>query len=157
MDLERPKRHRVSGNQERRSAKMNTVAIAASAAGFLAVMVAWGTYLATIPSGKVPARPVGWIILQLAGMATAVSAVVWSSRIGGSPGVAVIVPAVFAVMMGSTFFYFLSQRKTPIGNLRVRVGDTLPPFEVKTSDGAVFHTDSLAGKRTLLKFFRGGW
>jgi hypothetical protein len=136
---------------------MNTVAIATSAAGFLAVIVAWGTYLATIPSGKVPARPVGWVILQLVGMAVSASAVVWSFREGGSPGVAVIVPAVFAVMMGSTFFYFLSQRKTPIGNLKVKVGDALLPFEVNTSDGAVFHTDSLAGKRTLLKFFRGGW
>lgn len=136
---------------------MNTLAIAASATGFLAVMVAWGTYLATIPSGKVPERPVGWIILQLAGMVAAVSAVGLSFRDGGSPGVAVIVPAVFAVMMGSTFFYLLSQRKTPIGNLKVTVGDRLPPFEVSTSDGAMFHTDSLAGKRTLLKFFRGGW
>ena len=136
---------------------MNTMAIVASAAGFLAVMVAWGTYLATIPSGKVPARPVGWIILQLAGMTAAVSAVVWSFRDGGSPGVAVIVPAVIAMLMGSTFFYFLSQRKTPIGNLKVKVGDRLLPFEVNTSDGAVFHTDSLAGRRTLLKFFRGGW
>ena len=136
---------------------MNTVAIAASAAGFLAVMVAWGTYLATIPSGKVPVRPVGWIVLQLAGMALAISGVVWAFRDGGSPSVAVIVPAVFAVLMGSTFFYFLSQRKTPIGNLKVKIGDTLLPFEVNTSDGDVFHSGSLAGKRTLLKFFRGGW
>jgi hypothetical protein len=136
---------------------MSTATIALSAGGFLAVMVAWGTYLATIPSGRVPVRPVGWIILQLAGIAAAVSAVVWSIRSGGSPGLAVIVPAVLALMMGSTFFYLLSQRKTPIGDLKVKVGDKLLPFEATTSDGAGFHTDSLAGKRTLLKFFRGGW
>ena len=136
---------------------MNTTAIAASAAGFLAVMAAWGTYLATIPSGKVPARPVGSIILQLAGMVAAASAVVWSFRDGGSPGVAVVVPAVFALMMGSTFMYFLSLRKTPIGNLKVKVGEALLPFEATTSDGTRFRTDSLAGKRTILKFFRGGW
>jgi len=136
---------------------MNTLAIGASAAGFVAVMVAWGTYLATIPSGKVPARPVGWIILQLTGIAMAVLGVVWSFLEGGSPGVAVIVPAVLALMMGTTFFYLLTQRKTPIGNLKVKVGDTLLPFEAATSDRVRFHTDSLAGKRTLLKFFRGGW
>ena len=123
----------------------------------MAVVVAWGTYLATIPSGKVPARPVGWIILQLTGIALAVAAVVWSFQSGGSPGAAVLVPAVVAVMMGLTFFYLLSQRKTPLGDLKVKVEDRLPPFEVATSDGARFHTDSLAGKRTLLKFFRGGW
>ena len=136
---------------------MNTMAFATSATGFVAVMVAWISYLATIPSGKVPARPVGSIILQLAGMVAAASAVVWSFRDGGSPGVAVVVPAVFALMMGSTFMYLLSLRKTPIGNLKVKVGEALLPFEATTSDGARFHTDSLAGKRTIFKFFRGGW
>ena len=136
---------------------MNTMAFATSATGFVAVMVAWISYLATIPSGKVPARPVGSIILQLAGMVAAASAVVWSFRDGGSPGVAVVVPAVFALMMGSTFMYFLSLRKTPIGNLKVKVGEALLPFEATTSDGTRFRTDSLAGKRTILKFFRGGW
>jgi len=136
---------------------MNTMAIATSATGLVAVMVAWISYLATIPSGKVPARPVGSIILQLAGMVAAASAVVWSFRDGGSPGVAVVVPAVFALMMGSTFMYFLSLRKTPIGNLKVKVGEALLPFEATTSDGTRFRTDSLAGKRTILKFFRGGW
>ena len=136
---------------------MNTMAIATSATGFVAVMVAWISYLATIPSGKVPARPVGSIILQLAGMVAAASAVVWSFRDGGSPGVAVVVPAVFALMMGSTFMYLLSLRKTPIGNLKVKVGEGLLPFEATTSDGTRFCTDSLAGKRTIFKFFRGGW
>lgn len=120
-------------------------------------MVAWGTYLATIPSGKVPVRPIGWIILQLTGIALAVSAVALSFRSGGPPGAAVLVPAVIEVMMGLTFFYLLSLRKTPLGDLKVKVGDKLPSFEVTTSDGARFHTDSLAGKHTLLKFFRGGW
>jgi len=130
---------------ERGSTKLISASFAASATGFMAVVVAWGTYLATIPSGKVPARPVGWIILQLTGIALAVAAVVWSFQSGGSPGAAVLVPAVVAVMMELTFFYLLSQRKTPLGDLKVKVGDRLPPFEVATSDGARFHTDSLAG------------
>ena len=136
---------------------MNTLAIGLSAAGFVMVMTAWATYLATIPSGKVPARPVATIILQLAGMVAAVTAVVWSIQADGSAGVAVIVPAVFALVMGSAFCSFLSLRKTPIGDLKVKVGDTLLPFEATTSEGAVFQSGSLAGKRTLLKFFRGGW
>jgi len=136
---------------------MNTVAIGASSAGFAAVFVAWVTYLSTIPSGKVPVRPVGSIIGQVVGIGLAVSAIVWSFRDGGSPGVAVIVPAAFALMMGLAFLYLLTQRKTPVGDLRVKVGDMVLPFEATTSDGAGFHTDSLAGKRTLLKFFRGGW
>jgi len=136
---------------------MNTVAIAASAGGFLTVVVAWVNYLATIPSGKVPERPVGSIVLQLVGAVVAVSAVLWSFRGGGSPSAAVVVPAVLSLMMASFFLWLLSQRKTPIGNLKVKVGETLMPFEATASDGASFHTDSLAGKRTLFKFFRGGW
>lgn len=136
---------------------MMTVAITMSAAGLIAVLVAWVTYLATIPSGKVPVRPVGAIILQLAGIGLGLAAIAWSFRDGGAPGAAVVVPAVFALMMGSTFFYLLSQRKTPIGDLKVAVGDSLLPFEATASDGVRIHTDSLEGKRTLLKFFRGGW
>ncbi len=136
---------------------MNTLAIGSSAVGLVMVLTAWGTYLATIPGGKVPARPIGTMTLQLAGIVLVISAVVWSLRDGGSPGLAVIVPAALALMMASAFFYFLSQRKTPIGDLKVKVGDTLLPFEATTSDGVVFHTDSLEGKRSLLKFFRGGW
>jgi len=128
-----------------------------SVGGLGAVLVAWGTYLSTIPSGKVPVRPVGTIVLQLVGIGLCIAAVVWSFGEGGVPRVAVIAPAVFALMMGSTFFYLLSLRKTPIGDLKVAVGDPLLPFEATASDGDRFHSDSLAGKRTLVKFFRGGW
>ena len=136
---------------------MNTTAIAMSATGLIAVLVAWVTYLATIPSGKVPTRPVGAISLQAAGIILGLAAIVWSFRDGGAPGAPVIISAVVAVMMGLTFFYLLSLRKTPIGDLKVEVGDALLPFAATASDGVRFHTDSLAGKRTLLKFFRGGW
>jgi hypothetical protein len=136
---------------------MSILAVTGSAGGFLAVMIAWVSYLATIPSGKVPVRPIGTILLQLVGMALAISAIVLGIRESGSLGVAVIVPAVFAIMMASTFFYLLSLRKTPVGDLKVKVGDSLLPFEATASDGTRFYTDSLAGKKTLFKFYRGGW
>ena len=44
-----------------------------------------------------------------------------------------------------------------ISHEEVQVGDTLLAFEAVTSEGAQFRSDSLAGKRALLKFFRGGW
>ena len=136
---------------------MNTVAISMSAAGFVVVIYTWGAYLATIPRGKVPVRPLGSIILQCVGIGLAVSAIVWSYQGSGSSGAAVIAPAAFALMMGTAFLWLLTQRKTPIGDLKVKVGDKLLAFEATTSEGAGFHTDELAGKRTLLKFFRGGW
>jgi len=51
----------------------------------------------------------------------------------------------------------LTQRKTPIGDIKVEVGDTLLPFTATNSDGEAFSSEALIGKRTLLKFFRGGW
>lgn len=92
---------------------MTTLAIGLSVTGFVMVMIAWATYLATVPSGKVPVRPIGTIVLQFAGIVAAVAAVVWSIRVDGSVVAAVIIPAVFALMLGSAFFFFLSQRKTP--------------------------------------------
>lgn len=136
---------------------MNTVAVSMSVTAFVVVMGAWGAYLATIPRGTVPARPVGSIILQCVGIGLGLSAIVWSYQSGGGFGVAVIAPAALAVMMGAGFLWLLTQRKTPIGDLKVKVGDKLLSFEATTSEGVGFHTDELAGKRTLLKFFRGGW
>jgi hypothetical protein len=136
---------------------MNAVAVGMSVAGFVVVMGTWGAYLARIPSGKVPRRPIGSIILQCVGICLAVSAIAGDYHDGGGVGLAVFAPAAFALMMGATFLWLLTQRKTPIGDLKVEVGDKLSSFAATTSEGSGFHTDELAGKRTLLKFFRGGW
>ena len=136
---------------------MNTMAVGMSVAGFVVVMGTWAAYLAKIPGGTVPRRPIGSIILQCVGIGLAVSAIVWSFQGSGKAGVAVIAPAAFALMMGAAFLWLLTQRKTPIGDLKVEVGDKLLSFDATTSEGVTFHTDELAGKRTLLKFFRGGW
>ena len=126
-------------------------------AGQVLVLGTWIRYMSTIPSGNVPVRPIGSVLAQLLGMGLVVAALVVSYRSGIEPGAAVIVPAVLSLAMGSFFLWLLTQRKTPIGDLRVASGDPILPFEATTSEGAAFHTDELAGKRTLLKFFRGGW
>lgn len=128
-----------------------------SVAGVVVVMGTWLAYLATIPRGSVPVRPIGSIILHGAGIGLAISAIVWGFLGDGASGIAVLVPAVFALTMGLMFFWLLSIRKTPIGDLKVEAGDRLLAFEATNSEGSRFHTNDLAGKRTLLKFFRGGW
>jgi hypothetical protein len=136
---------------------MNTIAIGMSAAGLVVVMGTWIAYLSTIPRGIVPARPLGSIIFQCVGIGLAISAVISAIGGGGTAGIGVIAPAVMALMMGSAFFWLLSIRKTPVGDLKVKVGDRLLNFEAMTAEGTRFHSNDLAGKRTLLKFFRGGW
>ncbi|MBT3224675.1 MAG: hypothetical protein HN945_12930 [Deltaproteobacteria bacterium] len=136
---------------------MNIIAVSMSAASFMAVMGTWGVYLGKIPGGRVPERPSGSVFLQCVGIGLAFSAIVWSYQSTGSAGAAVITPAAVALMMGPAFLWLLSQRKTPLGDLKVKVCDQLLPFAAVTSEGVGFHTDELAGKRILLKFFRGGW
>ena len=102
-------------------------------------------------------RPVGYIALQGLGAGLGVAGLVLALRGGGSPGVAVIGTAAFAMMMAGFFLYLLSQRKTPVGDIRVAVGDTMLPFTARTAEDTQFHSDELAGRRILFKFFRGGW
>ena len=136
---------------------MNTVAVGLSAGGFVVVMGTLVTYLRTIPRGEVP-ESVGSLVMGLVlGVGLAAAAIVWSLQSAGSAGVAVIAPAAFALMMGTFFLWVVTQRKTPVGDLQLEVGDKLLPFEASTSEGASFTTAKLAGKRTLFKFFRGGW
>jgi hypothetical protein len=136
---------------------MNTAIISMSAAAFVAVMGTWGVYLASIPRGKVPVRPLGSVIMQFLGAGLAGLAIVWNYQGPETSGAAVIVPAALALMMALTFLWLLTQRKTPIGDLRVKVGDSILSFKSTTSDGVGFHSDELMGKRTLLKIFRGSW
>ena len=131
--------------------------LALAIAGSIFVLGSWATYVATIPKGNVPVRPIGHLIIQFGGVGLALVAIALWMRDGGAPGVAVIPPAAFAIMMGLAFPLLLTQRKTPVGNIKVKLGDTLLPFATQTSDGSSFHTDSLADRRILLKFFRGGW
>lgn len=135
---------------------MNSIALIFAVAGLLSVMTAWAMYLATIPRGTVPDRPVGYLAAQVAGIALAAAGIAWSAR-SGAAGPAVIAPAAFAMFMAGFFLFLFSQRKTPVGDIRVTVGDSLLPFSVNDSEGQRFDSGSLAGKRVLLKFFRGGW
>jgi hypothetical protein len=136
---------------------MNAIALGMTAVSLTVVLSTWISYLIAIPRNKVPVRPIGSIFMQCLGIALALSAILGRDQSSGFSVVAVIIPAYFSLIMGLLFLWLLTQRKTPLGELKVKVGDKILPFEAKTSDGARFHTDELVGNRVLLKFFRGGW
>ena len=64
----------------------------------------------------------------------------------------IIVIALLVLSTSAMFTFFLSTADTPVGDIKIAVGDDLLAF--KTED---FDSSSLAGKRTLLKFYRGSW
>ena len=135
---------------------MNTGAVATSAGSVVWVMGSIVLYLRTIPRDKVPVKVTGFALQLLFGIGLAGAAIAWGVQTE-SAGAAVIAPAAFAAVMALMLLGLLTQRKTPIGDIKLKVGDKLLAFEATTSEGTRFHTDDLAGKRTLLKFFRGGW
>lgn len=135
---------------------MNAGAVALSVVSFVWVMVMVVAYFRTIPQGKVPVSVTGLAIKMLLGIGGALAAVGWAYA-RGSLGALVIVPAVLAIIVATMILWLLSLRKTPIGEIKVEVGDELLAFEAMTSEGVSFHSDELAGKRVMLKFFRGGW
>lgn len=134
---------------------MNAVLLSAS--GLALSLVSWITYFATVPSGRVPERPVGHVVLQLGALGLAVTSLAGApGRLGAAQGASIGMAVVGAGGAG-LFLWLLTQRRTPVGDLRVAVGDPLLPFRATTSSGATFDTASLAGQRVLLKFFRGSW
>ncbi len=128
--------------------------LALATLSLLLVTATWVNYFRRVPSGNVPARPVGSIAAQGAGLVLAALALVVA---GFPPGVAVPVLAGSAALFAALFLWLLTQRATPVGDLRVAVGDRVLAFTAPRDTGAAFHTDELLGKRTLLKFFRGSW
>lgn len=126
-----------------------------SLGGLALVLGTWVAYLRTIPRGTVPVWPAVSIGVLSTGVAMAVVGAALGLVRNGSA--AAVGPAVPAVGLAVFFFWLLSQRKTPVGEIKVAVGDALLPFAAVTASGARWHTEDLARRRVLLKFFRGGW
>lgn len=135
---------------------MNAAAIGLSAGSLVVAVATTVNYFSKIAEGKVRPQIVGLVLQLLIGLGLATSAIVFAVQ-KDVLGAAVIVPVAIGGMLSTMLLYFLSQRKTPIGELKIKVGDKLLAFESMSSEGARFHSEELADRRILLKFFRGGW
>lgn len=116
----------------------------------------WVTYMATVPSGKVPARPYGHLTVQAAGGLLALWGVA-SAAAADANLVRPVLAGSLGLTMSGLFFFLYSQRATPVGKLAVEVGQPLRQFTALTGDGSTFDSSALAGRHILLKFFRGHW
>jgi len=136
---------------------MITLPLGLSISGFIVAIATWLVYLRSIPRMEVPVNPIGSKIFLGVGICLGASAIILDGQGSETSGFFVFIPAILAVLLGFGFFWLFAQRKTPIGNLKTKVGDPLLPFKAMTAGGTEFHSDELAGKRILFKFFRGGW
>jgi len=138
-------------------APMNTPALLSTLIGFAVVFGSIVLYFRTIPRGTVP-KKVGGFATKL-GMGVALCAIGLYLGVTGdqAAGLLVYIPAVLGILFGAFILWILTQRKTPLGEIKVAVGDKVLPFSAVTSQGKAFDSSELDGKRALLKFFRGGW
>ena len=136
---------------------MNIPAILSATIGFAVVIVAIILYFRTIPRGTVPKKVGGFAAKLVIGVAISALGVYLGLTGVGSAGVLTYVLAVLGIFMGGFVLWILPQRHTPLGEIKVAVGDKFLPFAAITWQGAPFDSSELNGKRTLLKFFRGGW
>lgn len=136
---------------------METIYFYLGCVGFLFVIVSWAYYARTVANETVQERLVGVLITLGLGSALAIASLFTLSF--NQPLVAIlsIILSLIAIA-GTVYLYWLiNTSQTPLGDLQVKVGDKLLPFEALTADGERFSSDELLGQRTLLKFFRGGW
>ena len=136
---------------------MIQTALISSVLALLVVGVAWWQYLAAIPREKVLPRPRGTLAAMAIGGLLALLAFTIVAMRPTAATLAAIPIAGVALGLAGFFGYLLRQAPLPDGELVVAVGDKLPSFTAIDENGAAVHSADWAGKRTLLKFFRGHW
>jgi hypothetical protein len=63
----------------------------------------------------------------------------------------------WAVGVGLALLYLFMTGGQKVSEKMIRVGDSIPAFSGIDADGNPFDSADLAGKRILIKFFRGYW
>ena len=136
---------------------MNSFALLSALAGFAIVMTSLTLYFSTIPRGTVPVKVSGLTVKLILGVALALVGLFLGMTGAASAGALVYILSALTIFFGGFILWVLPQRHTPLGDIKVAVGDPILPFEALTITGAPFNSADLAGKRVLFKFFRGGW
>ena len=136
---------------------MMTLPILLSVGGFIFTIGVVVQYFRTIPRMDVPTN-IGWLTLRLViGVSLCAAVIALDIVTDSNIGPLAYIPAVMGMAFGMLIIWVLSLRKTPLGNIKVKIGDTILPFTAQAVDGNHFDSSEFAGKRVLLKFFRGGW
>jgi len=112
--------------------------------------VSW--YFFDLRRGVYRLHPVWTYALMTVGLGAAIAGIL------RSPGIwEWVVLGVMAILTGIFLYWMLIYSVTP-DSLRLRVGEPMPEFEVKDSEGILFRSRELVGQKSALYvFYRGGW
>lgn len=125
-----------------------------SVIGFMLLMLALAHYFSRLKQNKTPKTPVFLIFSMTVGSLLSL----WSIGLLINEPTSIVTMSVvvllgtFTLLISAVFVFFLATKATPIGNIKVSVGEQMLTFKTDNFDSA-----SLLGKRTLLKFYRGSW
>ena len=123
--------------------------------GILSSIIGLVVYLKKMKKSKTPKKPIGLIISMLLGLCFGGYAVSLSNTT--TEFIVAFILLGFTVFITAMLSFLLLQKKAPLGDIKVKIGDLIIPFEANTFESDTFSTETLKGKRTLLKFFRGSW
>ena len=120
----------------------------------LALLVAAATvalWFRQIGQVDIPEDRTTYVIFFLSAAALGVGAFV--ARVRWFGGVA----AALAIIIGSFFPFTVAISRQEVAANAIRVGDSIPVFSALDENGELFESKTLAGKPTLIKFFRAHW
>lgn len=123
-----------------------------STIGFLILVVALVHYFSKLKQNQTPKNPILLKSAMLVGSILSIWSLVTLRYQLDLNTILVLLFTINTLSTSAIFAYFLATKATPIGDIKIKVGDTFIPF--KTNE---FDSESLIGKRTLLKFYRGSW
>lgn len=136
---------------------MNITVFGFAILGLLVSITGVVVYMMKVKKNQTPKMPVGLLSSLLLGIVISGYSLAITASSSLLSIVATSIPFALSVFIGVMFSFLLLQKKAPLGDIKVKVGDKLLSFESQTSLGVTFSADDLKGKRTLLKFFRGSW
>lgn len=131
---------------------MNGLALGLALLGLVLVTGGWLHYLSLVPQARVPKSPALHTAIMAAGVVASLASLPFANS---------LLPWLLAPLTlsnGGLFLWLIPQRHLPKGTLNVAVGDALLRFKAWDHTGNAFDSaTSFAGKRVMLKFFRGHW
>ncbi|REL27391.1 hypothetical protein DXX93_12990 [Thalassotalea euphylliae] len=126
--------------------------LAFAVVGLAVLLVAMVQYFVKVKQSKTPRQPLfllGGLLLSSVFSVIALAAHPFALNLNT---IVVIALTFNNLSTAGMFAYFLATRKTPLGDINVSLGEPLLPFA-----SGEFDSKTLAGQRSLIKFYRGSW
>ena len=133
------------------------IALVFALLGLFSTLTGFCTYFSKMKKNSAPKIPLGVAAGLLVGLILGAHAISLSGGLSLLLKTAIVIPFIFTLLLGSVFTFLLLQKKPPLNEIKVDLGDSFLPFSSTDTGGQPFSTNDLKGQRVLLKFYRGSW